>query len=243
MYSFFKLKLILIYLSASFSIFAGDETAFGGDAIVFFSDIRTKMYVEKQLKENPTIDPFDIEILPQIENVILLDIYERMQNSQAIIESSEISYTLLLRDLIHEKDGFVNQKFSEIENHSKQYFINYFGYLVDTLPRDVDDAEILFRLPRNALKVQIAIQKNTRFYIYRPLFRKMDIINQAALLFHEWTHAWTRDLVSRSNSEIEIDSAFVRTVASSIFLKEFHPVLLQKELQGFPTVLTDPFFK
>ena len=210
---------------------AGSGHSGGGSGVICFSSVQTKLQVQKVLRENQTNinspnDPFTDDVLSKITSVELLDLAEAKVPS--IVDQyggeagpyQEIASSLTPQELIKDRMAILQQR-------GAAFALRNLDDLQWTLPLDrfnlqssgvvqINDTESKV-IPKNeCLIAQIAVQSFIGSSLLKKvdidgrLYAKMDNINQAALIFHEWIYKIGID-------RGQTDSSAARQVVADIF--------------------------
>ncbi|OFZ46266.1 MAG: hypothetical protein A2381_11665 [Bdellovibrionales bacterium RIFOXYB1_FULL_37_110] len=215
-----KLTVLIVFLVANVCFGLGHRTGNGGDVITCFSSDQIRNLVADKIKElknngntDVAVDPLSNIKIEDIKTVTLLDLHNIDQSR--LVNDMHKPYLKILDEKI---SGFIN-----IKNH----FYNDLLYLKDNfvpgnpnwerintglIPIDDSVHDITFK--SNCLLLQIASQsrvgKLIRVKYDTRLFNKMNEVNKAALIFHEWMYSLFPEAK---------DSKQVRDIVAKLFNK------------------------
>lgn len=231
-----KYGIIGLFVLAASSAYAGNDVGNGGDAVVCFKSEKSRDYVSDILIKNreskSPVPVFDEQsVRSSIKSVESFDYFEYTQPQgyppvarNTIDDKGEpLKIVDFVLDRVKSKSNFDEPLRGEAAIYPLKNWQPAPG-----LP-EIDDSGHVEYLPRNCLLVQIAVRvTGEKVYFDEYLFGRMNVLNRAALILHEWTYALTMKLGVDEPSKIarQIVGLFI----SKDEFESITPVELQQRL-------------
>ena len=213
-------SIALVFLFCASITFA-NEKGNGGDAVVCFQTNATASKVQATIEQNRStgtrLDPLGNGVAAEITQVDLLDLYEaslrRLATPSYQLIRSNADFPAIFQerlDLVASKDP----RFANVirTQASAIPMDRWLGSRSGVIEINDDSSRVL--VPQNCLVLQVAVQVNDgapRIYFNETLFEKMNHVNQAALIMHEYLY---RDQIQNWG---ETDSTKARLINASLF--------------------------
>ena len=204
----------------------------GGSGMLCFSSAGTKQQVQKVLRDNlanpdQQNDPFTDTVLSQISSVELLDLAEALVPNLGSVQYQLLKSNLSALDLIKDREVVLQAKAAAFSwrylNRTAMRDMPFEEFHLDTGGVvQINDTAAKIIPNEKCLIAQIAVQSpianstHKKVDIDGRLFAKMDNINQAALILHEWIYkiALDRGQTDSSAARQAVAMAFDSTFAT-----------------------------
>ena len=213
----------------------GNDVGNGGDAVVCFGSAETRDYVDEVLHKNrERSNP-----LPVFEEQTVRDAIVSVQSFDYFQYTRPQGYPPVSRNTIDNQADALKvveltlerlkgkSNFETTLRKQAQLYPLSTWQAAPGLP-EVDDSGHTAYVPRNCLLVQIAVRNNERVYFDEYLFGRMDSLNQASLILHEWAYAFVIYSLNASENNL---SAKAREMVGLLISKDEFDSLTQLQLK------------